>query len=563
MDSHWRIDANSSSAAKMGKEFKFSAHLTSPMQSIICYVMCEQIGMQPAVSEKRILKLLAGSMRSAMLKPTVPSIAWSVALNNDSTIRKTNFLNPRQSLARQTTINMIHDMRPSKRQFSPNDEYGLDTIDDSDILKAAQEADQDRRGDIGLSAVSKSHPSKYFNAINDRHDQARSAAKMLPNGKYSCNHPCKDKNKCKHLCCREGLDHPPNESKKRKKVSDTITDVFKAATSGRVDNQRQMHTIPNRRDQQILANLIDDNDFIELDLTRDKSQHGIRRNEQPVLSGRDVVVESTQKANRLITSYMPDPQDLTSKSTIRPNRREGFEENTTVHARLPVKRNKELSFYDGDGFKELEDFTDYLEFSPVPLTDQNLAPNKPDKDSFDIDMNELLQESDTIRVSDDPFENMVHQKDYMDWKPDSSKQKEATDQWPKVDTDIDAKSSNCVSKSSIFLPPVGPRFKKSSHDDILSTSPIVMHTESSGSNQLVLSKTPKTNKLQLLDESSKSHDSVVEQSSIDACDQTEGKSKVSAQEFEAVIDNEEITTDTREDDIAFLLKEFGTCVEFV
>ncbi|KAF4576318.1 Sec63 [Pleurotus pulmonarius] len=37
--------------------------------------------------------------------------------------------------------------------------------------------------------------------------------KKLPNGK--CNHTCKDKSKCRHLCCREGMDDPPNLKKRK------------------------------------------------------------------------------------------------------------------------------------------------------------------------------------------------------------------------------------------------------------------------------------------------------------------------------------------------------------
>ncbi|KAJ3794968.1 hypothetical protein GGU11DRAFT_668823, partial [Lentinula aff. detonsa] len=33
--------------------------------------------------------------------------------------------------------------------------------------------------------------------------------KKLSNGLYECNHPCKDKQACRHLCCREGLRDPP------------------------------------------------------------------------------------------------------------------------------------------------------------------------------------------------------------------------------------------------------------------------------------------------------------------------------------------------------------------
>ncbi|KAF8350588.1 hypothetical protein F5887DRAFT_939993 [Amanita rubescens] len=33
--------------------------------------------------------------------------------------------------------------------------------------------------------------------------------KILPNGNYECNHSCKDKHQCRHLCCKEGLLKPP------------------------------------------------------------------------------------------------------------------------------------------------------------------------------------------------------------------------------------------------------------------------------------------------------------------------------------------------------------------
>ncbi|KAL5529500.1 hypothetical protein ACEPAG_5485 [Sanghuangporus baumii] len=39
-------------------------------------------------------------------------------------------------------------------------------------------------------------------------------AKTLPNGNYVCNHNCKDKTACRHLCCREGLAKPPPAPKK-------------------------------------------------------------------------------------------------------------------------------------------------------------------------------------------------------------------------------------------------------------------------------------------------------------------------------------------------------------
>lgn len=46
------------------------------------------------------------------------------------------------------------------------------------------------------------------------HTQSDWEPKKMENGKWSCNHRCKDRSGCKHICCREGLDKPPKAPKK-------------------------------------------------------------------------------------------------------------------------------------------------------------------------------------------------------------------------------------------------------------------------------------------------------------------------------------------------------------
>ncbi|KAF8798145.1 P-loop containing nucleoside triphosphate hydrolase protein [Phlegmacium glaucopus] len=41
------------------------------------------------------------------------------------------------------------------------------------------------------------------------YDRMSLEAKPLPNGTYECNHRCKDKSSCRHMCCREGLAQAP------------------------------------------------------------------------------------------------------------------------------------------------------------------------------------------------------------------------------------------------------------------------------------------------------------------------------------------------------------------
>ncbi|KAH7911400.1 hypothetical protein BJ138DRAFT_1238398 [Hygrophoropsis aurantiaca] len=54
-----------------------------------------------------------------------------------------------------------------------------------------------------------------------------------PDGKYNCNHLCKDKSTCRHLCCRDGLPDPPRSSKKQHATSDANV----SETSQALDNK--------------------------------------------------------------------------------------------------------------------------------------------------------------------------------------------------------------------------------------------------------------------------------------------------------------------------------------
>ncbi|KAF8582310.1 P-loop containing nucleoside triphosphate hydrolase protein [Ramaria rubella] len=57
----------------------------------------------------------------------------------------------------------------------------------------------------GTSKISKLPDKPSRNRISN-------APAKLPNGNYPCNHTCKRKNQCRHLCCRDGLPNPPKQS---------------------------------------------------------------------------------------------------------------------------------------------------------------------------------------------------------------------------------------------------------------------------------------------------------------------------------------------------------------
>ncbi|UDD55823.1 hypothetical protein AFCA_003410 [Aspergillus flavus] len=67
--------------------------------------------------------------------------------------------------------------------------------------------------------TSKNKPQEKTSKKSKKSKEAKDVNKaeeptQLRNGRWSCNHKCKDKTMCKHLCCREGLEKPPKMNRK-------------------------------------------------------------------------------------------------------------------------------------------------------------------------------------------------------------------------------------------------------------------------------------------------------------------------------------------------------------
>ncbi|KAF2460578.1 Sec63 Brl domain-containing protein [Lineolata rhizophorae] len=164
------------SAKKLGKaqDILFSADLTSSMQTIACYVMCDSI---------------AGTMRQATLTPNAPLSLFPTPTRTDTSGKSQPCAGP----GTKSCSYPAPAIPVKSEQLAPSpksDEYGMSDIDDDDFLKAFTEVDPQSKS---------SHKTK-----------------RLPNGKWPCEHRCKDKTACKHLCCREGKDKPLKSYKKTK-----------------------------------------------------------------------------------------------------------------------------------------------------------------------------------------------------------------------------------------------------------------------------------------------------------------------------------------------------------
>ncbi|KAF9527017.1 hypothetical protein CPB83DRAFT_908025 [Crepidotus variabilis] len=87
--------------------------------------------------------------------------------------------------------------------------------DDPDFWNMTLESDSPKQ-------KSSQVPPKSENLTQEQSDSKTgrdfSEPKLRADGKYECNHSCKDKTACRHLCCREGCSEPPPQSKKKAPV---------------------------------------------------------------------------------------------------------------------------------------------------------------------------------------------------------------------------------------------------------------------------------------------------------------------------------------------------------
>lgn len=172
-----------------GYEMKFMVELSSSEDSIKCWIACDDI---------------VGTQQSNVLKHGVPASEFP----------------PPPSIKVDT-----QEKPAACGGFLSDDEFG-DDVGDEDLLAAATIVETGEAGG--------GYDSDTFADIDDfDHKPQISIARVakgvpgmesyrMANGKWACNHPCRDGNllksgkTCKHRCCHEGLDKP---IKLKRKVS--------------------------------------------------------------------------------------------------------------------------------------------------------------------------------------------------------------------------------------------------------------------------------------------------------------------------------------------------------
>jgi ATP-dependent DNA helicase HFM1/MER3 len=207
-------------------------------------------------------------MRCASVKPKIAPSMFAVTKPIEY-----GPLHQSNTSKRRTESLEVQRIQPPSR-----DDYGDDEIDDNELLSMPLDGlefdDIDSFANIADTAARNSafnHKSskekggaRTTNTATDDDHERRPV--QLDNGKWACNHKCKDKTACKHLCCREGIDKPPRRVAKTS-TNDKNASQPASQMSAQKDKklQTKLQLTANKRKNQ---NLVE-----ELDLTQSEKKN--------------------------------------------------------------------------------------------------------------------------------------------------------------------------------------------------------------------------------------------------------------------------------------------------
>ncbi|PGH33745.1 ATP-dependent DNA helicase HFM1/MER3 [[Emmonsia] crescens] len=204
------IDFRRISASKLqnGHDILLSAELTDAYQYISCFIMCDDI---------------AGTMRQAELRHDIPILHFPAKPTEPPNDKSE--VEPMMNTSRRCSNEMSKKGATSRTDIN---EFEDDGLDDVDLIAAAEDMDyhsvdeSDGNDDHLRTASVSNRKAASSKGIQDLHANKLAEPIRLENGNWACNHRCKDKTSCKHLCCRDGTDRPPKQSKKHE-AKTTVT----------------------------------------------------------------------------------------------------------------------------------------------------------------------------------------------------------------------------------------------------------------------------------------------------------------------------------------------------
>ena len=197
-----------------------------------------------------------------------------------------------------------------------SDEFGDNLLDEEDLYGALEgiEQEEDEFRDIDafdllskkqLPLQNAASTSSRFTGRTTQQESAEAEylwqPTQLENGRWACNHRCKDKEHCQHECCKEGHDRPPRPPKKSVKVKD---DSGGSTSKPKPKLQKGQKTLEIRQPLQRVRVASMDNDIEFMDLSYEKPKP-VKAPEAPGFKRLDQLHASTQKTpTSKITSLM-------------------------------------------------------------------------------------------------------------------------------------------------------------------------------------------------------------------------------------------------------------------
>ncbi|KAK2466807.1 hypothetical protein APHAL10511_001065 [Amanita phalloides] len=167
------------------RSFSITATLTKPSQTITVTISSETA---------------AGVALQRMYKPNVPPGEYPVPDTRPPTIL---------------------EMEPETKPES------LNIMNQTLTARRAKASAEEKRRQGFQHAEAEMHTAPYVkdlttlrenSIILHKLDHSDPKNKQLPNGNYECNHSCKEKSSCRHLCCKEGLVKPSKKQGKQETV---------------------------------------------------------------------------------------------------------------------------------------------------------------------------------------------------------------------------------------------------------------------------------------------------------------------------------------------------------
>lgn len=156
-------------------------------------------------------------MRSAMVKPKIaPSMFPAPKPSEPGT--------PQPNTSRRRAENTKVSRKPS----TVSEDFGDGGIDDDELMKATSVRDlefdhienyanpMDSITWKNTTTNKRVKENDYLKPVTTMANNEAQEPKQFDNGKWACNHKCKEKNSCKHLCCKEGVDKPPKRAKAKR-----------------------------------------------------------------------------------------------------------------------------------------------------------------------------------------------------------------------------------------------------------------------------------------------------------------------------------------------------------